>query len=255
MAKVTSLNFFPFCPQVITDTSLIGNGTSHPLGLTLQEMMYLYWKVKTIKFESSETLNVSNSVYNTVAPFIFLTDPASYAGTYSRSDTFVRQNTPVSEIDLICNPNPFLYSFTDDLSAIVITIDFSQVYEVAGNPNLYYPSIIVSSEFHASNGGDLSGLNAINAALEYLGWPLITYTDNGGSCSINLFGTSAKTIPLYLTGIVQYGYQPIYGGFAYGPPFFYASNDDASLYASYSFDSSVSTSIAISVQDTWPYNP
>jgi len=264
MSQVANFGFFPFCALEVSDGPYFGQGTEFPIGLTFEELFYLYWKVKTIKFESSENLSVSNSVYHEIIfpppfPDANIYDPTDLAGGYSKSSSFDRQSTS-NESGLVC-PKPFTYSFTDDLSATSITISFDQVYVVKGTPDLYYIPIVVSSAFHASSGGDLSGLDQINRLLSNAGWPNINYLDGGGSCSIDLFGTSPKTITMGLTGISFYQINQLYTGyFTYkqDKPFFYINGDDANppfTEKAYSFDATATTSLSITVDATWPYNP
>ena len=97
MSQVANFGFFPFCALEVSDGPYFGQGTEFPIGLTFEELFYLYWKVKTIKFESSENLSVSNSVYHEIIfpppfPDANIYDPTDLAGGYSKSSSFDRHH-------------------------------------------------------------------------------------------------------------------------------------------------------------------
>jgi len=252
MAQVNYLGLFPFCPTETTDSSLVGNGTSHPLGLTLNELIYFYWKIKQISVTYSETISVSGSTYYGSGFNPFVSDPALSAGSDSNTFNIDPSPLPSSEIDLVCG-----VSYNGVLNYISVSINFSATYIYN---NLYYPNIVINSRAHSSLiyktiYGDINQtIAAINSRLSiYLPPASISYSDPGSTCSIDLFGTSAKTIPLYLNGINMNSDEfQEYALFFNGCFYF---NNYTQVNNAYGFSASASLSISLTSSETWPYNP
>jgi hypothetical protein len=240
MAKVSYLGSFPFCPNPIDDPTLVGVGTTYPLGLTLNELTHLYWKVKQISVHIEQTLSVSGSKLNG-SPGGF-TDPKDLAG--SINETSYMDSSATIETDLVCNnsfsSNSYFY------------FSFSDCYYYS---NLYYPHIIVNTTCHSSVLYDAqSVVDRANFYGQPRGWDSISYSDSGGSCSIDLFGTGSKTITMYLAGIYVDtrrfdDYFSLWGGL------FALYIDSVGSFEGYSFQASATSNLVISESDTWPYNP
>jgi hypothetical protein len=277
MAKVISMGHFPFCPIEVPSTDYFpyGPNQSYQVALTKEELIYLYWKVKSIHFEIASTLTVHESTYSEFGyppppdnpPTPTPTDPQSFAGTYNNNGDIQRANT-INEAELVC-VYPFQYSFLDNLSAVSINISFDSIYLVKGTPDLYYPAIDVSGAFHSTNGYvDWGQLGFIDTSK-------FEYNNDGSSCTLDIFGTSPKTIYMGLAGVGSQVFTdiPIWGikemAFFTYYPHSYTSNGGAIAYdlgtdadpvnafwvRQYNFKASASTNLAITTKDTWPYNP
>jgi hypothetical protein len=91
MARVSFPGIAPFCYTSTNDGSLVGDGTFYPVGLTIEEFCYLYWKVRTFKFVGSSTVNIGGTdVTGSVDDCLTIIDePLVF--------------NPSSELDLVCD--------------------------------------------------------------------------------------------------------------------------------------------------------
>jgi len=255
---MAQINFIPpFCfvpvdPDLVPP--LVGSGTHHPLGLTLNELFYFAFKVKSISVNGSSIVGVSTSILNDYNGNINPIDPKDSAGTFGTSETIFQKSNPVSELDLVCNLPSYTY-----VGNCNISIDFNSIYIYN---DLYYPYIVISSKTHTSLFSDISGaiseVNLFYYKPPFMSWPPISYTDNGSNLSIDLFGTSSKTISMYLRGFDFFVYIDSAIGRFVGSPycdFFYAYDVSQYYGKGYSFSATGQTTIDLRVDSTWPYNP
>jgi hypothetical protein len=250
MAKTAFVNPFT-CASEITDSSLVGFGTDHPIGLSMDELCYLAFKVKDIKIDGSNVVGVSGSTPNEyVLP---CTDPASSAGTFSTDTTIYQASNPTSELDLVCTLPVYNYTGNSNISINLNSVYFYNDY--------YYPYIVISSRTHTSLISDVSG--AITDANSFYadpirGWPPISYLSTGDNLTLDLFGTSSRAIPMYLTGFSFLVTPRFAGGGFVGPAYAILEYNDAYgqyIGGGYSFSATGSTTIGITENSTWPYNP
>jgi hypothetical protein len=255
MAQVSAIGLIPVCTTPITDGTLVGSGTEHPLGLTKEELCYLYWKTKSLSYNFSETLTVEDvSYYNTEQGY--LGDPSLMAGTDTKTGTASRVNNPASEINLLCS----LSSYDFSAGRMRVEIGFQTVYEFN---NLYYPRITVGSGSYSSvNPGNINAvISQINTYIRvYFPSYSFSYGGDGGTCSLDIFGTGAKNLPLYLynvsldfSGSEEVSAQIWDQGFLDG--FYFQITDPYTSYYAFGFKAKGEASISISVNELWPYNP
>jgi hypothetical protein len=240
MDGFTFFGSIPFCPKVVTDSSLVGAGTEHPIGYTIQEIAYIYWKVKKISVNSSTTLLATN----VDPPDGVQGNPANENGTYSTSGTIVSSASIYN--DLICGAT------FDSAAGFSIDITNTFLYE-----ELYYPYIKADTLAYTSINTDVQAIvEQINNIYSTLGLTQsISYTGNGGTCSID-FGIGAKTLTMYLSGISLINYPNLQSAWIWGQtssnPFFYNFDSPPfSILYYYGFNAEASSDIEVSVDEYW----
>jgi hypothetical protein len=114
--------YFPFCieeaPEPTEEGSAIGSGTNYPLGMSLENAMKLYWRIKKIK----------------------LITPRASA-------TALAESTKQSEEFLVCTPNPIAGTasyFTTEIFRFTDIGVFFQAPFVYKYNDLYYPNFNLS---------------------------------------------------------------------------------------------------------------
>jgi hypothetical protein len=125
MGKVlhaSASGYFPFCieeaPEPTEEGSVVGSGTTHPLGMSLENAMKLYWRIKKIK----------------------LTTPRASA-------TALAESTKQSEKFLVCTPNPIAGTasyFTTEIFRFTDISVFFQTPFIYKYNDLYYPNFSLS---------------------------------------------------------------------------------------------------------------
>jgi len=94
MARVSFPGIAPFCYTATNNGSLVGDGTFYPVGLTIEEFCYLYWKVRTFRFAGSSTVYIGPPIEEDVTSSVndcltIIDDPFIF--------------NPSSELDLVCD--------------------------------------------------------------------------------------------------------------------------------------------------------
>jgi len=114
--------YFPFCieeaPEPTEEGSVVGSGTIYPLGMSLENAMKLYWRMKKIK----------------------LTTPRASATAFAES-------TKQSEEFLVCTPNPIAGTASYFTTEILRYTDLSMFFQspfIYKYNDLYYPNIQLS---------------------------------------------------------------------------------------------------------------
>jgi hypothetical protein len=153
MAKVNYFGLLPFCPQKITDGSLVGYGTNYPLGLDIYGITYFYWKIKTF-----------NSIYSASA----LWGGVNASGHFSGNLTTTTENTggsgfnPQVETDLICSGLHGSLSQTDggnvvnfangDAGKHGANVGLVIYYSAYLYNNIYYPKFVIQTGVLGDDG-------------------------------------------------------------------------------------------------------
>ena len=109
--------YFPFCLSE-GDPSSVGTGTAFPLGMSLQNAMLLYWRIKSLN----------------------LTNPAGASKNVPLRKGFPQQNV-ASEEQIVCGGTSF-NSFVDDplnlFGASIILFQSNVIIKIG---NIYYPNL------------------------------------------------------------------------------------------------------------------
>ena len=225
MAKVNYLGYFPFCVAETTDGSLVGTNTGFPIGFTLEDACFLFWKAKQLSFDChynyTEYIQTGHG-YDPINNQVDIVQSATYYDwplyNIGGSTEFGKAFLPQSETDFICfnqqnsiwfdniNFEPFvLFAYSN-----YYTTPFCYKYN-----NLYYlnlawiPSII----------GSYVGIATLPGAV------------------IRLAGSFILTI----------------NNNTYNLDMWYVDNSNVPNIGAYDIVNSCSGTITIS--ETWPYNP
>jgi len=216
MSKVTALGL-GFCPTTITNSSLVGQGTGHPVGFTKEEMLTLYWKNKTYSCSYSESATITGTSQqpNPEPPPDTITCDLSFTTSHSNSG-ITSSVSAASETNLVCgNDNTFSFdmgnrtatttnscgepSYEDHEDVLSLFVNFSSVYLYGV---LYYPFIYFANNDTATSNKDTEDLNPVltfNGSLTFCGKSINLYTNwndermqwDGASATLNLTYTIA----------------------------------------------------------------
>lgn len=164
--------YFPFCikpleenPEYIARVIEEGRpdagepGSEWPIGLTIEQVMKLFWRIKTIKMEAEGLSGTKNLTYfkNTQTPSF--TEPTT-------EEELVCMNYKLSTVGLVENSNPDTIQAIIELEGACLRIE--------NNIRLYYPRIGIDSIQTLSS----------NSSSTYT-IPIYNYTQQG---SYNLLG-------------------------------------------------------------------
>jgi len=103
---------FPFCiqPEKNTETIPTGSGTNYPFGMSLADVMFLYWKAKTLQLSASltstKTLTYDDSGIHRVINMAGGVSPNN--STITNIDIYGKW--PVKMSQMICDTNQYFYS-------------------------------------------------------------------------------------------------------------------------------------------------
>jgi hypothetical protein len=219
MARVNYLGLLPFCPESITDGSIVGPGTSYPLALDKYGITYLYWKIKTfhVSYSASMKRNLDN-------PDNIINCTGSFNGNLKTNTETILTGyqpgfNPKVETDLICAPangNPLVQA---DSGVVAFAnantgpygpnVNFSLEYGAYLYNGMYYPWFYVVTGVKGDDGN---------------------YYANGGPSNGYVTAVTAK---------IDLG--------DYGSGFFNIQTSDVYV--------SASGNLVITAGDLWPYNP
>ena len=151
---------FPFCiaPEEETKDIPVGIGTYYPIGMSLADAMFLFWKSKTF----SSTVNFTGTAV------VGSPTSQSFTSTYSQDGVLnqvVGAVWPDKMSEMICNPNSnYFFGEATGTGSITDVIDpnlgttvilFSD--EIIIRDKKFYPSIEVASFVEGFGGGFLQG--------------------------------------------------------------------------------------------------
>jgi hypothetical protein len=157
--RIVYPNYFPFCLEEITDSTLVGEGTDYPLPFSLADMLHLYWVTKL------SSINIVTN-WSTSGTYNFLGDDYSTAVSYNGGILTLGEYAtyPITtESDFLCNvvTNVYFDKYLNDYQKLgeldilssdfgfLMSINVSSVYFFNGS---YYPRIT----FEISNGTRLT---------------------------------------------------------------------------------------------------
>jgi hypothetical protein len=183
MAKVSFPGIAPFCYTETNNGSLVGSGTFYPVGLTLQEFCYLYWKVRGYNFVGTSLAGENSYSYNGCLPI--------------GSGDFVFD--PQSELDLVCDwttTKVYVYTGEEGGGSWQIVLFFGGL---ASMPNLYFYNGLYWPWLQIQAPGASSG-------------NIPTFVDPFGTCTflgkqIDMFG-NAGSLSLTITACAEWPYNP-----------------------------------------------
>jgi hypothetical protein len=205
--KVSVSKLFDYPVIETKNFRLVGPGTSHPIGFTLDEIIYLHWKVKTIRITYSETLNFSttgdsfeiqpeNILPHGSPPFDF--EPNSVKKTNSSSSLHTI-NTAEDERYLVCNYHNGHSIKTGE--PIYFSVKFSNpfgsslIYFYLGK---YYPYIVFNSGSFTSLKPEQTPSQILQSAARY---GISGNYEAIGRATLNITGSEPHAIPIYQAGI------------------------------------------------------
>jgi hypothetical protein len=151
---------FPFCiaPEEETKDIPVGSGTEYPIGMSLADAMFLFWKSKTF----SSTVNFTGTAV--VGP----PTSQSFTSTYSQNGVLNQAEEvvwPNKMSEMICDPNSNYFrgeatgtgSITDVFDPSLGTTVILFLGDIIIRDKKYYPSIEVASYVTGSGGGFSQG--------------------------------------------------------------------------------------------------
>jgi hypothetical protein len=160
MPQVHYLGVCPVCATPTENGTLVGSGTFYPVGFTLQEFCYLYWKVKGFYFNGTSTVpngsgGTTTYTYNGCLPI----DQAQQQYAFN----------PQSELDLICNwSQTQAYIYLAERWQLILffggLINFPNLYLYN---NLYWPFLQIQTP--GNDSGNLPTEQSPTAFCTFLG--------------------------------------------------------------------------------------
>lgn len=184
MAKVNFFGVFPFCATLATDGSLVGEGTPYPIGFSLEDAAYIFWKAKSFQSEitywdSNQTGTVKENV---ILPYYDHVFPAPHGKTF----------VPKSEIDFVCyNKAPIVWWNGETIARFSFNFYTTNNVSVYLYNNKYYLAI----SFSIPNG------NSRNLIGESAKTTTISLEVNSSSYDIKFYYPNG--IPTASTGIIK----------------------------------------------------
>lgn len=227
MAQVTFMGKFPFCPQVITDGSLVGQGTLHPVGFSESEMIELYWKNKTYScsYSTSLTIDWTYERYNPDPPPDMITCTANFDSSLSTSG-ITQSVAATPESSLVCgNDNDFSFDMGNRAATITDSCgdpsyeyqeDYVNLYIYPSNTyyynNLYYPYILIGAMGICSSDSANENLYpnlSFSGTATFLGKDITLYSFwNDGRFAFNPSATATYNITTTITCTDTWPYNP-----------------------------------------------
>jgi hypothetical protein len=101
--------YFPFCIPAEEETKDIevGSGTFYPMGMELEDAMFLFWKAKTLQCNASFTSNTSGTSGDDTYDF----GGSVFINQEINSNQNMLYKWPSKMSDMICNPHELPYNF------------------------------------------------------------------------------------------------------------------------------------------------
>ena len=197
MARVSFPGIAPFCYTATNNGSLVGDGTFYPVGLTIEEFCYLYWKVRTFKFVGSSTVELFPDVYvtNSVDDCLaIIDDPLVF--------------NPSSELDLVCDWTVDQFYAAQVTKPLDPPYSGSAIYDIGlflgflfPMPNLYFYNGLYWPWLNFSGWGYSSssdgGLSPISPKAVFLGKEVQMYS-----------GLDVTDFSLTVTACTEWPYNP-----------------------------------------------
>jgi hypothetical protein len=201
MAEVHYAGLFPFCATQTDDSNLVGSGTIYPVGFTLDEFCYFYWKIKKFKF--------TGDVYPSPPNDWHIDDCLDYYPLYTGPFSPYDHNPPISgyfiptnELDLVCNwtQDHFIAFEGRGYGILIFYSSFVNMPNVYFYDNKYWPSIQIVGPGFSSGYYDIPKIIGNPSPCTFLGK------------NIDMFNNGSPQIPpnfsLNITVCEEWPYNP-----------------------------------------------